>query len=289
MNNFISKFQIEVMKETKNIKEEIDDNSMKLMSIDNFQRSTNQLIEPETAPIWREYLNEMFKDIKPIINLHDIRILINPSDLYYLQQVTKLFSTKSRAELDFYIWYDFVMALRNLYNNEANMTPKDTIKRSIECSLIVLDSMPMAASYVITESNFLNETKPQVDVMAENIRSEFYKSIKQEIWIDRKTEKLILEKLNATKTFIGIPDWALESVKLDAFYADVNLTETSYLRNLLILQRWQMNKKLKTIHTIDDMEWMGIPSDMNAVHFYEHNAIGLYSHFMEPFSIKVGI
>lgn len=157
------------------------------------------------------------------------------------------------------------------------MTSQDSIKRSVECPLKILDSMSMAASYTITQPNFPNETKAQVNVMAEHIRLAFYKSIKEEIWIDRNTKNLILEKLNATKTFIGIPDWVHDGAKLDAFYEGVNLTETSHLKNLLNLQQWQMTKKLKTIHTIDDMEWMEKPTDMNAFHSYEHNAIGLYS------------
>lgn len=267
--------------------EEMNDNSIKLMTIDNFQRTTNQLIPLKTTSIWREYLNETFKDIQSLINLDDVTIMSTPADLYYLKKVTELFYGKSRTDLDFYIFYDFVMALRNLFSNEAQMAPKDAIKRSLECPLKVLDSMSMAATYAITESNFVKETKPQVDVMAEKIRSIFYKSIKEMDWIDRETEKLILGKLNATKTFIGVPGWALERVKLDGFYAGVNLTETSHLKNLLILQQWQMNRTMKTIHTINDMEWMGKPIDMNAFHFYQHNAIGLYLNFMNFVSIEI--
>lgn len=263
------------MEETNKRMEDIDDNSMKLTSIDDFQISTNQ---PETKYNWRDYLKEMFKDIQPSINLHEIRILSYPSDLYYLQKVTELLSGLSRAELDFYIWYYSVMALRKLYSNEAKKTSQDAFTRSFECPLKILVSMSMAASYTITQPNFPNETKPQANVMAEHIRLAFYKSIKEEIWIDRKTKDLILEKLNATKTFIGIPDWVHDAAKLDAFYDGVNLTETSHLKNLLNSQQWQMHKKLKTIHTIDnDMEWMERPTDMNAFHFYKHNAIGLYS------------
>lgn len=94
----ILSIQIKLMRETKKRMEDIDDNSMKLTSIDDFQISTNQ---PETKYNWRDYLNEIFKDIQPSINLHEIRILSYPSDLYYLQKVTELLSGLSRAELLF--------------------------------------------------------------------------------------------------------------------------------------------------------------------------------------------
>lgn len=252
-------------------------NSTKIwFSLRNLQKSTNQLIAPKKLHIWRKYLNEIFTDIKPSINLDEITIMSTHSDFDYLQKVTKLISNTPKAVLNFYIWSDIVIELWTLYQNEAKMHELGANTCSATCMLKAVGSMPMAATYATIEPNFFEETKPKIEIIINNIRVAFKESIEQLDWIDSKTKELILEKGNAMKIFIGSPDEVLDADKLDDFYADLSFNETSHVDNLMHFQQWEINRKLKTFHLADDVDWTRNPTVVNAYQFREYNKISMY-------------
>lgn len=266
--------------------EELNDNGNLTriwLSFKDFQELTNQVIVPKNQSTdWRKYLNEMFKDIQPSINLDDITIMSTQCDIDYLQNVTKLISNTPTVVLNSYIWCDIVSELINLYQNEAKMNEFDVNKHSATCMLKAVGSMPMAASNAIIGANFFEETKPKIEIIVNNIRQAFKNSIKRLDWIESRTKELILEKLNATKIVVGAPDGISETEKLDDFYAGLSFNGTSHLENLMNFQRWQINRKLNTLHLIDDADWTRNPTVVNAFQLREYNKISMYlyvSHF----------
>lgn len=151
-----------------------------LLSLDTFQQTTN-------LKFGRKYLKEIFNRIRPTTNLDEITIVSDLNDIYYLQRVTKLISSTPPVVRNFYIWCSVALELWKLYEKESEMNANEK-----NCVIKVCDLMPMAAIHAIIEPNRLEETIPQVELMAETLRLAFNNSIKQLNWIDSKTKQLIL-------------------------------------------------------------------------------------------------
>lgn len=230
-----------------------------LLTFDDFQKSTN-------LHIYTKYLIKIFNDIQSTTNLDEIRILTSLIDYEYLQKVTELIFDTPANVLDFYIRCSIVLELWKLYEKvESEMYVN-------ECVSKVVESMPMAATHAILKANFLAETKPQIELMAENIRSAFNNSIKRLDWIDSGTKQSILDKSNAMTIFVGPPEWAFEADKLDEFYAELTFEETSHVENIINFRLWEKSIRLKRSH----LDWHINPTDVNAYYILQYNAICLY-------------
>lgn len=247
-----------------------------LLPLDDFQKSTN-------LPFWREYLNEILKDIQPSINLDEITIVSNQLSIDYFGKLKKLLLDTPEIELDFLMWIDFVMGIWN--KNEVEMERNENI-RFRKCMEKVIKTMPIAVTYAIFKSDIATETIPQVQLMAENIRLAFNNSIKQLDWIDDETKQLILDKLHSMKSFVGLPDRLTEADKLDDFYAGLRFNETSHLENILSFHQWEIRRKLKTLHSVGNMELPIKPSDYNSLHYLQYNSISSYP-FKIAFVIRI--
>lgn len=141
--------------------------------------------------------------------------------------------------------------------------------------LNAVESMPMAASNAIIGTHFFEETKPKIDIIVNNIRLTFENSIKQLDWIDSRMKKSTSGKLNATEIVVGAPDGISDTEKVNDFYAGLSFDETSHFDNLMHFQQWQFNKKLNTLHLVDDADWTWNPTEVNAFNFLECNKIGM--------------
>lgn len=113
-------------------------------------------------------------------------------------------------------------------------------------------------------------------------RLAFKNSIEHLDWIDNKSKELISEKSNAMKAMVGLPDWMLEADKLDDFYAGLSFSKTSHFQNLMNFHLWEMSRKLRTMHLVDDVDWPVESTDVNAFQWREHNQICMF--FMRSIS-----
>lgn len=154
------------------------------------------------------------------------------------------------------------------------MRPKHL--RALKCIRKVFELMPMAVTHTMLKANFLDETKPHIELMAENIRRAFNDSIEQSDWIDNETKQSILDKSNAMKIFVGAPKWIDDAEKLDEFYAGLEIDEESHFGNIMNCHQWQINRKLKTLDLVGNVEWPVNPSIVGAYHFQGYNAVCLY-------------
>lgn len=253
------------------INEDGEENTEELVGFDEFQESTDQLIAPKSVPIWHQFSEIMLKDIHPKIVLNASQILSVRGDLHYLQKVTKFIHDTPKIDLELYIWW--ITVNEHLKLNDAEM-PNDkstedyseTVERSLECTRKVHQLMLMAVSYAMAKPNFINETKPLIESIIENIRLTFDESIKNMTWIDKKTKRSIWEKSKEMKVCVGLPKWIAGHDKLD---------EKSHLRNLKNLIQWRVNRLLKTISDPESNEWVSKPTEVNAFYFMPDNAISL--------------
>lgn len=133
--------------------------------------------------------------------------------------------------------------------------------------------MGMAVSYAILDQDFMNNSLPRVAEMMENIRESFNDLVRQVNWMDDGTKCATLEKSIAMRSLIGYPVWLTEEGMLDEYYKDVNLNGTTHLRNMMDLLRRNVKRKLQDWPDVTEDEWATTPTDVNAFHAFQDNAI----------------
>lgn len=254
------------------------------LSIDDFQNATDQMIVPKSLPIWHAYLNILFKNISDSpIDFAKHTILSSHADLYYLQRLMQYIMETPKADIELYIWWTVVEEMvlhstsdiRKLHNDYARSITnlEGSTPRSLYCTSGVNQMMGMAVSYAIAQPNFLSTTKPKVMTMINNIRIAFDDLVREITWMDVGTKCSTLEKSHAMKSFVGFPEWILKKGKLDEYYESLVFNKTTHLRNLIDVLKWQMTEKLKTLNATEEIGWATTPTNVNAFHTFQANAI----------------
>lgn len=256
------------------------------MSIEAFQNSTDQFIANRSQPIWCQYLKIILADIQPEYNLNDSLILSNRAETYYLQRVVEYIFENPNIDLELYIWWEIVektmsQTLYTASNPSSTRTEsmvtneKKTIPRSWHCTQTVESQMGMATTFAIAQPNIL-PVMEQMRKMIGDILFAYTLFAQQFTWMDDETQRFTVTKIRAIKSYVGFPEWIQNADKLDEFYANLSVGESTHLRNLINVREWQMNKKLKSLTSTKDAEWPIKTNEVNAFYSLKHNAMSDY-------------
>lgn len=262
------------------------------MSLDELQNHTDQLIAPNTLPIWSEYLNLMMANSSSwhLINHTQIQILTSPADLLYLQNIVEYLYEVPIEHLELYIWLSTVeelilhttsemRALHAEYMHSVIGT-EGNIPRSLYCTQGVNSLMGMAVSYALTnDSNDAQEKLSRARHMLNDIRRSFNKLVWQTSWMDEQTKLETLKKSAAMQSFIGYPEWLTNKTILDESYRGFTVKSDTHLMNMINILHWEMKYKLDNLNIPEIFDWATAPSVVNAFHTFQANAISMYSNY----------
>lgn len=253
------------------------------LSLDDFQNATDQLIAPRRYSIWQQYLTTIFKGVDPPITLNEHIILTSQSDMFYLQHLVQYIADTPKIDIQLYLWWGIVEEMvlhttsdiRKLHIDYSRSITnlEGSTSRSLYCTSGVNQMMGMAVSYAIVQPDFLASTKPKVQLMIDNIRSAFDTLVQDITWMDQGTKCSTLDKSNAMRSFIGFPEWITKDGELDKFYGNVSFGEGTHLRNYVDVLTWQMTDKLASLNVSRDIGWATTPTNVNAFHTFQANAI----------------
>lgn len=257
---------------------------LRYVQIDEFQRTTDQLIAPKNSSIWRTYVSILFANVTHVqFNYKDDLILTTVQDGAYLANLTKIIDTTKDVDLELYIWWTIVEDLvihttndiRKLYSDYVRKisNAQSSLPRSIYCTGGVNQMMGMAVSYAIADDKFTQIIKPRVVEMIVYIREAFNNLVRALVWMDDDTKCATLEKSLAMKSMIGFPEWLTLPGKLDQHYAGVTLNETRHMNNMIDLLRRENRLKLMAFRKVEEMGWATMPTNVNAFHTFQANAI----------------
>ncbi|KAJ8668518.1 hypothetical protein QAD02_010181 [Eretmocerus hayati] len=102
-----------------------------------------------------------------------------------------------------------------------------------ECVGVVSSSLSLSVAALYVRKYFDEEAKKNVVDMVTDIRREFRKIMEKVDWMDERTRRAALEKVDAMSSFIAYPDELLDDSKLEQFYAALELSEGNYLESVL--------------------------------------------------------
>jgi predicted metalloendopeptidase len=234
-------------------------------------------------------------------------VLTSDGDILYMENVVKMIHETKAIHLEAFLWWSVVEELilyttsgmRRLYHEYTKTITgvEGILSRSSYCTTATNKLMGYAVSHLIVEKNFMLDTKPRVEAMLWNIKREFNNLIYHN-WMDWSTKERSLKKSEKMKSLIGFPEWILNKTELDMHYKGVSetfenlqifyfylshfsfLTDNkikikgdTWMENVVALSSWQFMDKLTKFRMSNDIEWASSPSNVNAFHTFQANAI----------------
>ncbi|KAF2901565.1 hypothetical protein ILUMI_04622 [Ignelater luminosus] len=278
---------------TRDLKELTDVNSTNdiqfyKMKVDGLQNITDQfLIHNGETPtlIWRRYLTTLFDGIANITLDLDNKdyIYIPVEELAYFPEIAFYLLKVPDLVLELYMWWVTVYAM--ILSTTSEMTEfiaKESVPftqvsvyrtRSLDCASLVINFMGLAVSYGIADKQFLNNTKPKVEHMLNDIKDAFVERVDGLNWMDKETKKVTLEKSKEMISFIGFPEWLLDRVVLEDYYNNITMQDDTFLENMMGMIKTSTPTKLATLRQESERTWRTDPTTVNAYNYFSDNSI----------------
>lgn len=216
-------------------------------------------------------------------SFEDLKIITSSADIMYLQTFVDYMSDISPRHIESYIWLSAVEELVLHTTSEMRLLHSEYMRlvigtegstpRSLYCAHGINSLMGMAVSYSLADDEFTNIKLPMVHRMLDLIREAFNQLVQTTSWMDGKTKRETLQKSGDMKSFIGYPDWIINKTELDTHYAALKVNESTHLENMIEVLRWEMQYKLDNLNEPEPIGWATSPSNVNAFHTFQSNAI----------------
>ncbi|KAL0829029.1 hypothetical protein ABMA28_003901 [Loxostege sticticalis] len=255
---------------------------------DEIQAHTDLVVETNNGtavPIWKRYLEGVFKISDVTLDYDNDKILVSDLDLKYMALMAAHLANMPPAKIELFIWVKVaeVMAahttteLRLLfqrsYEEIHSHGRSNSVPRSLQCASAVNDLMGMAVSYAIADPHFFNVTKPKVQTMLHEMKNALAHLVGQAKWMDDNTKLATYQKIIQMKTLIGFPDWFLEEGRLEEYYEGIDVKADAHLKNMVNIIQVKIKKGLNKFREGNNFTWATDPTEVNAYHTFQENTI----------------
>lgn len=234
---------------------------------------------------WRRYLTLMFENVANVtleLNSKD-HIYVPLEEVNYLPEVAAYLSSVSDLYLELYMWwittYSMILSttteMADLVQKESEPFLSSTVyrSRSLDCASLVINFMGVAVSYGIVDKTFMSSTKPKVDIMLNDIQSAFTDRVKQLSWMDKDTKRATLEKSKEMVSFIGFPEWLMDTEVIEEYYANITMRNDTYLENMMSMVTQFTPIELESLRDESERTWKTDPTTVNAYNYFSDNSI----------------
>ncbi|CAG9788406.1 unnamed protein product [Diatraea saccharalis] len=226
-------------------------------TVDEIQAHTDEIVNENNGtavPIWRRYLDGIFKMSDTTLDFENDKILVSQADMKYLAAMATLVSKTPPVLIELYIWVKVVEVLaahttteiRQLIqrsHDEINSNgPSVPQPRSLQCASAVNEMMGMAVSYAIADPNFFNVTKPKVETMLYEMKNALAHLVGKAKWMDDNTKLATYQKIIEMKTLIGFPDWFMENGRLEEYYKGIQVNRDTHIDNMISIIQFKLRK-----------------------------------------------
>ncbi|XP_008202483.2 neprilysin-2 [Nasonia vitripennis] len=238
-----------------------------------------QQVQSKYASIpWAKYLNEILKPHTSVA-ADEVVIVAVPSFLADFEKLIQ--TTPKRVLANYLLWRvsmdsasflgDKVQAIQTKY--EAVLTgKKEKGERWKTCLSDITSNLYVSASALYVRKYFDNEAKHNAEEMIQNIQQSFKNILRELDWMDEKTKKAALEKVDWIAPYIAYPDEFFDDQKLDDFYKDFEVMDLSYLKTKLNFNLFQKEYSLGQLRKpVDKTDWISHARSAIVNAFYEPN------------------
>ncbi|KAF5282082.1 hypothetical protein FQA39_LY00607 [Lamprigera yunnana] len=279
---------------TEDLKDFINDNAtktdiqfykLKMEEIENITNTYLNSLNLTSKLQFRRYLTMLFKGVPNVtLDLNNTDYIYVPIDeLSYLPEIAAYVSNITDEHLELYMWWVTVSTMALSTTTEiVDIIDRELEKfsitqsykpRSVGCATLVVDFMGLAVSYGIVDRTFLADTKPKVDDMLNDIKDAFVHRVLQLKWMDEETKTVTLEKTKEMISFIGFPEWLLNTTALEHYYSDITMSNDTFLENMMVMIKMSVPTQLESLRTESERSWKTDPTTVNAYNYFSDNSI----------------
>ncbi|KAF2886062.1 hypothetical protein ILUMI_20111 [Ignelater luminosus] len=136
--------------------------------------------------------------------------------------------------------------------------------------------LPLLLGTLYVHKHFDEETKEMTETMITDIKDAYANLMNKSDWMDNITKHNALEKLAALQSLVGYSYNTFYEEELQTYYSELQLDKRNYLRSILSVDLFSINKNLKRLNEkVNKMEWLGrMPNfEVNAEYIPEKNMI----------------
>uniref|UniRef100_A0AAG5CRY6 Peptidase M13 C-terminal domain-containing protein n=1 Tax=Anopheles atroparvus TaxID=41427 RepID=A0AAG5CRY6_ANOAO len=105
------------------------------------------------------------------------------------------------------------------------------------------------------------------------IRYAFEGLVRDTTWMDWQTKQSTLRKSQAMRSLIGFPEWILDQQRLEQHYLGMKVNESTHLENMMEEVQRKNIIKLRRWRNKHELDWDTLPTNVNAFHTFQENAI----------------
>ncbi|XP_071509255.1 endothelin-converting enzyme homolog [Diadema antillarum] len=230
---------------------------------------------------WLGYLQYLFNGTDVLITKDEPIVVYAPQ---FLQDMSDLILSSDPIIVHNYMIWRLVTSLLNLLSAEFRQAEHDfdrvlSGKRDVSAKwrFCVSDtdaSIGFALGALFVKHAFEGHSKAKANEMVDEVKGAFKRNLPDLPWMDEETRVAAKQKANAIIDLIGFPDYILDSEKLDASYAELEINSSEYFMNNIRVLQFLVKKHLQQLRrTVDRGQWEMTPPQVNAYYAPQKNEI----------------
>ncbi|XP_063703236.1 neprilysin-2-like [Culicoides brevitarsis] len=242
---------------------------------------------------WIEYINVILPKGKPGVTKEEHVIV---GDVKYFEKLGDLLQTTPKYVIYNYIQWSIIAETLTLLSKDfrtaiANLdkvlygTSAESLRWD-ECIALSMEMMPSIVGAMYIREYFTDESRKTVTEMLENIVQEFKELLKDVDWMDIKTKKTALEKIDKLNYFVGYADELANLTLLEHYYRDLCVSEDlSFFDMTLAISKFSLDEAFSFLYekTVQRSDWRFIqsPATVNAFYLSSHNHIEILAAILQ--------
>lgn len=211
---------------------------------------------------WVDYCNALLPEG---LSVNDSEIITVSVPTFFEQLANLLEETPNRTIANYLIWRVTVYSTyfmssrlrkRNLEYFTAISGKTEEEPRWKECVDLTTSGLSISVGALYVKKHFEESSKAAALEIVDGIRDEFEKILHTVEWMDEKTRKSALEKLNKMATYIGYPDEIKNNTLLEEYYDGLEIDPEHYLESYLALNVFTTKQSYEKLREpVNKTEW----------------------------------
>ena len=247
------------------------------------RRDSSKLYNPTTLgevptfkglpPSWTKYVQTLFKMADQVQIDENERVIV--ANVAYFEKLSGLIAKTSTRTLANYLGWQATKTVLSTLNKDA-LKIKQTFDKALSgihssspnwkrCVNVIgfnsfagSFSLGLAAGSMYVRKFFNPKAKEAMEEMATYIRKAFQEDILEKVdWMDEKTRKRAIDKLNKMNQFIGYRDEFIDQETVDGIFEGLEVSTETYFENTLnIIKFWRAFYYNRLREKIDWNSWL---------------------------------
>ena len=176
--------------------------------------------------------------------------------LKYFQALNNLIKeTPNKTIVNFIIWR--IIDSYASYLGYPKKYSHDPRPHASKCSELAMKKLPISINAFWLRKYFSINSKPAVEQIAVSVKKHFKQILKSNRWMDERTKKKAILKLDKMTPVIAYYDELLNDKKLSERFKNFKIDESKFFETILELNKIDFNETFKIIHdNTKELDWV---------------------------------